>query len=380
MSKTIERIDLGSPSLGSTRHLVVHHYGRRGTRPKAYLQASLHADEIPPMLVQHHLIRLLDAADKAGTIRGEIVVVPVANPIGSGQVVNTTLAGRYDTAGGGNFNRHWPDLFVGLEERVKGKLGSDAAANVAVLRRAIGEGLAEMTGASQLTRKRLALARLAHDADFVFDLHCDSESLLHLYLSTVHWPEAADLSAEIGSRATMLCEDSGAASFDETFILPWTKLAAVLGAKYPIPAACLGATIEYRGQGDVSDALAEPDARALFRFFQRRGLIAGDPGPLPPALCEATRLEAVDVIRVEAPGVMAYRVELGEQVKKGQIIADLVDPMADDPSTARTPIATQADGLVLTRQYQKLVRPGDGIAKVVGREPLAYRKGMLLED
>src|SRR5476651_2175621 len=97
--KSIERIDLGAPSLGSTRHLTVHRYGKPGARPKAYLQASLHADEIPPMLVQHHLIRLLDEADKAGAIRGEIVVVPVANPIGSGQVLISTLSGRHDAAG-----------------------------------------------------------------------------------------------------------------------------------------------------------------------------------------------------------------------------------------------------------------------------------------
>ena len=378
--KKIEHIDLGAPSLGTTRRIAVHRYGKPGTRPKAYLQASLHADEIPPMLVQHHLIRLLDEADKANAILGEIVVVPVANPIGSGQVVNSTLAGRHDAAGGLNFNRRWPDLSEGLEERVKGRLGKDAKANVAVVRQAIGEHLAGMTADSQLSRKRLALTRLAYDADFVFDLHCDNEALLHLYLNTVHWPDGADLSAEIGSRGTMICDDSGAGSFDETFIIPWLRLAKVVGPDTPVPAPCMGATIEYRGQGDVSDRLAEADARALFRFFQRRKLIAGDPGPLPQAQCEATRLEATDIVRVDAPGVLAYRVELGDRVKKDQVIADLVDPMADDPVTARTPIKSRADGLVLTRVFQKLVRPGDGIAKIVGREALAYRKGQLLDD
>jgi predicted deacylase len=378
--KSVERIELGAPSLGSTRHLTVHRYGKPGARPKAYLQASLHADEIPPMLVQHHLIRLLDEADKAGAIRGEIVVVPVANPIGSGQVLNSTLSGRHDAAGGGNFNRRWPDFSLGLADRLQGKLGRDETKNVATVRQAIGEALAEMTASSHLSRKRLALARLAYDSDFVFDLHCDSEALLHLYLNTAHWPSAADLSAEIGSHGTMICDDSGAGSFDETFITPWTRLAAELAGKYPIPVPCLGATIEYRGEADVSDALAEPDARALFRFFQRRGLIAGDPGPLPRALCEATRLEATDIVRVESPGVLAYRVELGARVKKGDVIADLVDPMADDPLTARTAITSKADGLMLTRLHQKLVKPGDAIAKIVGREPLAHHKGTLLDD
>ena len=170
--KSIERIDLGAPSLGSTRHLVVHRYGKPGSRPKAYLQASLHADEIPPMLVQHHLIRLLDQADKAGAIRGEIVIVPVANPIGSGQVVHMILAGRHDAAGGLNFNRRWPDLFEGLEERVKGKLGADPRANVATVRQAMGEAIAEMSASSQLSRKRLALVTAVRRPSCMKELNC----------------------------------------------------------------------------------------------------------------------------------------------------------------------------------------------------------------
>src|ERR1043166_8942728 len=123
--KSIDHVDLGSPSLGNTRQLVVHRYGKAGSRPKAYLQASLHADEIPPMLVQHHLIRLLDEADQAGLIEGEILIVPVANPIGVGQVVNDVLSGRYELGGGGNFNRNWPDLSHGLADQVRGRLGAD---------------------------------------------------------------------------------------------------------------------------------------------------------------------------------------------------------------------------------------------------------------
>jgi len=95
MTKQIERVELLGGSVGTSRHVVVHRYGQPGARPKAYLQASLHADEIPPMLVQHHLIRLLDEADAAGLIEGEILIVPVANPIGVGQLVNDVLSGRY---------------------------------------------------------------------------------------------------------------------------------------------------------------------------------------------------------------------------------------------------------------------------------------------
>ena len=186
------------------------------------------------MLVQHHLIRLLDEADKAGAIRGEIIVVPVANPIGSGQVVNSTLAGRHDVAGGAQFQ---PPLARsvrwGSRSASKESWATDAAANIAAVRRRLARPRRDERRARSCTRKRLALVRLAYDADFVFDLHCDSESLLHLYLNTVHWPDGADLSAEIGSRATMICDDSGAGSFDESFILPWLRLAKAVGPDIP---------------------------------------------------------------------------------------------------------------------------------------------------
>ncbi len=379
MTKTIERVPLLPYSLDPPRQLVVHRYGVRGGRPKAYLHASLHADEVPAMLVLHHLVRLLDEADRAGGIKGEIVVVPMANPIGVAQVINARHVGRYELSGGGNFNRNWPDLFAGLADRVRDRLTEDAARNVTVIRAAMLADLEARTAASEFASLRLALARLAIDADIVLDCHCDSESLLHLFLHTAHWPSAADLSAEIGSRATLLSDDSGGQAFDETFSTPWTRLARAVPDK-PVPAACLSATIEYRGQAEVGDEWAEPDARALFRFLQRRGVVAGDPGPLRQPQCEATRLDACDVVRTPAAGVVVYKVPLGVSLTAGTVIAEIVDPTADDPRAARTPIRTVADGLLLSRRADKLVRPGDSLAKVVGTTPLPSRTGHLLED
>jgi uncharacterized protein len=380
MTKQIERVELLGGSVGTSRHVVVHRYGRPGARPKAYLQASLHADEIPPMLVQHHLIRLLDAADQAGLIQGEILIVPVANPIGVGQVVNDVLSGRYELGGGGNFNRNWPDLSHGLADQVRGRLGADMAVNVATVRAAMGEFLAAQLPTSQMSSLRLALARLAYDADLVLDLHCDNEALPHLFLIPAHWPLATDLAAEIGSRAVLLSDDSGGRSFDEAFSTPWVRLAASLGGSHPVPAACLAATIEYRGTADVSDELAAPDAAALFRFLQRRRLIAGDPPPLPPLQAVVASLDAVDLVRSPAAGILAYKQPLGATVAAGAVIAELVDPMADDPRQGRTPITTVTDGLVLSRRLDHMVRPGSSVTKVVGQKKLPHRTGLLLED
>ena len=386
MTRTTERQALLPSATGTQRLLTLHRYGPPEARPKAYLQAALHADETPGLLVLHHLVRLLDAAAIRGEITGQVVILPYANPIGLDQIVNGYHLGRQHLGGGGNFNRNWLDLGEPVAEAVAGQLGPDPEKNVDMIRAALRaavagrrEGLPPDQLGADLIDHRLRLALEAVDADLVLDLHCDLEALMHIFLIPAHWPAAQDIVAELGCRAALLAADSGGGSFDEAFSTPWTKLAARF-PEHPIPAACLSATVELRGRGDVSDDLAEADATALFRILQRRGFVAGDPGPLPERLCEASALEAVDVLRAPAAGVLAYKVALGERVKKGDVVAEVIDPAAD-PEAARTPITSRTDGLVLSRHVQFYVIPGTSVAKVVGSEPLPHRgDGSLLED
>ena len=137
MTRRSDRLPLLTASPGSARHLTLHRFGQEGARPKVYLQAALHADETPGLLVQHHLFTLLEEADSRGAIVGEIVMVPYANPIGLSQFTNGDHLGRYEQGGGGNFNRNWPEFFEAAAEAVEGKLGDDPQANVALIRRAL---------------------------------------------------------------------------------------------------------------------------------------------------------------------------------------------------------------------------------------------------
>ena len=374
MAHRVERLPLGAGTPGTRREVLVHRFGEAGARPKAYFQAALHADEIPAMLVAHHLVRRLAAAEAEGLIEGEVVVVPFANPIGLDQHLNAFHLGRHDLGGGGNFNRNWPDLFEPAAGKVEGKLTDSAERNVALIRAAMAEAVAELEPRSQLGFLRQTLAAQALDADLVFDLHCDDDSLVHLFLVSQHWPLGRDIAAELGCRAVLLAEDSGGGSFDEAFATPFTRLAKRF-PEHPIPAACLSGTVEFRGQADVSDALAEADAGALFRSLQRHGLIGGDPGPLPEPLCEATRLDACEFVKAPAPGILSYAVELGARVEAGDVIAWLIDPAAEDPDQGRRAIRAGTDGLVLSRRDRLYVQPGATLAKVVGTETLPDRRG-----
>ncbi len=378
MARQTETLPLEPPGPGTRQELVLHRYGTRGAGPKAYLQASLHADETPAMMAAHHLLRLLEEADARGLVRGEIVVVPYANPIGLAQWVNETQLGRFELRGGGNFNRGWPDLTEPLAAALEGRLGSDAAANVTAVRAAIPGVLAQIKPRKELDSLRLALAHEALTADLALDLHCDDDSLMHLFVIPQHWPEAAPLAAELGVHAVLLCEDSGGGSFDEFCSTLWVRLARRL-PQHPLPAACLAGTVEFRGQGDVSDELGEVDGRALYRILAHRGFIAEDPGATPKALCEGTDLSATQWIKSPGYGILAYKAALGERVTKGQLIAELIDPAAA-PGAARRQMLAATDGIVLSRRYSKFVCAGQTVCKIVGKTPLPSDSVYLLAD
>ncbi|MDJ0610506.1 MAG: M14 family metallopeptidase [Kiloniellales bacterium] len=380
MTRSIEEISLPGSTPGTARRVMLRRYGAAGARPRAYLQASVHADETPALLVAHHLARLLDAAAAAGEITGEIVLVPYANPLGLGNVVNAYHLGRYELGGAGNFNRNWPDLLAPVADKVAGKLTDNGEANVALIRAAMAEVVAALPAASEIQGLRRVLAREACQSDLVLDLHCDDDALMHLFIIPALWPAAADLAAELECRAVMTSDPAGGDPFDEAFSSVWTRLAERF-PDHPIPQGCFSATVELRGQADVADALAAADAAALFRVLQRRGVIAGDPGPIPAALCTATRLDAADSVKAPAAGVLSYTAALGDQVSAGQMIAELIDPAAEDPAKGRQPIVTRASGLLLSRRLLKYVTPGTTVAKVVGDQPLGHREGgYLLED
>ncbi len=366
------RIELPCSSPGTGRHIDVLRYGEAGSRPKAYLQAGIHADEIPGMLVLHHLAGLLRNAD----VSGEIVLVPVANPIGLAQYLHGTLLGRYESGSGINFNRAYPDLAPQAAAMLAAGLGADAATNVAAIRATLTALLDAAAPADEAEFLRIALMQLAIDSDICLDLHCDREAVLHLYLGTPLWPAAADLAAQIGSRTTLLATVSGGNPFDEAIGGVWWSLAPRFADK-PIPPACLAATVELRGRADVDDDLARSDARNLLRFLQRRGVVAGEPGPLPEPLCEATPFEGVDVIRSPVAGVVCYARGPGERVRAGETVAHIVDPLGG----ATVSVASAVDGVLYARRSDRMARPGQILCRVAGPEPLAERVGThLLSD
>ncbi|TAK41712.1 MAG: succinylglutamate desuccinylase [Betaproteobacteria bacterium] len=372
------KITLPSMTPGTARSLAVYRFGRVGARPKAHLQASIHANELPGAMALHHLLPMLVEADRRGRIEGEIVVVPVVNPIGLSQLVGNNHLGRYDFLGRDNFNRNWHDLSGAVAERVGERLGRNAAENVALVRAAAIAALAAMKPQNELQTLRAAVMQLSVDADVVLDLHCDLEAALHLFISRKDWPgPARELACDLGAEATLYNDP-----FPEslTFSGVHSALWARLAERFPqanIPQACLAATVEYRGQHDVTHALGESDANNLHRFLVRRGLISGRAGKLPRLKSEATPIGGMDVGYSPKTGILTYHVPKGARVRKGQAVCEVIDPMDARGERARTKVLARTDGILFSRRPNgRLAWPGMVLFRIGGAKLLAHRKGV----
>ncbi|HEX5342101.1 MAG TPA: succinylglutamate desuccinylase/aspartoacylase family protein [Duganella sp.] len=358
--------------------LTSFHFGTPGRGKKVYIQGSLHADEVPGMLVAQFLRTELAALEAAGKINGEIILVPAANPIGLAQAIHGAAFGRFDLTTGVNFNRAYKHVANDLKQSLEGKLGQDAAANVALIREHARASIADWTPATDAETLKKTLMTLAIDADIVLDLHCDNEAVLHIYAGTPLAEAIAPLSAIMGSHATLLAYEAGGEPFDEACSRLWWDLDKHFAHQFPIPPACLSTTVELRGEQEVSYALARKDAAGLLQFLTLNGVLgdaaaqAAAAAAVPAPLCAATPLEGVEPLYAPHAGILVYTRELGTRVTAGEAVADLIDPVSGEVTVLRATV----DGVFFARSAHRHVIRGMNVGKVAGAK--AYREGDLL--
>ena len=371
------------PAIGTQRTLVSQHFGVAGAAPKVVLQASLHADELPGMLVLHHLRGLLQQAEAQGRIKGEVVLVPVANPIGLNQTVMHSQLGRFDLASAENFNRHYPPFADWLMEdghSVAPQLGADPAANVSVIRAAMHAALDRHPPVTELDSLRHTLMHLACDADVALDLHCDFEAAMHLYTEPPCTDKLLPLAALLGARAVLLAEGSGGRCYDEALSGAWWQLRNQLATthgqafvdSHPFPQGCASTTVELRGQTDVRHDLAQTDAAALLAYLTLLGAVAG-PAPDVPALpCQPTPLAGTQVLMAPHSGVLTYLKNPGDDIAVGDVVAEVIHPATGQTS----PVVAAVAGVLYARHIVRWATTGLEVGKISGNEP--FRTGPLL--
>lgn len=364
---------------GRSTELNYFRIGPAGAQKKVYLQAALHADEQPGILILHHLLQLLRDADAAGELNAQFVLFPMVNPLGMGDIEFGQHQGRYNRSSGVNHNRDWPVLYDAVGPGLVEKMGADVAENILLLRDALREWAANLPRVTAFEQWRQCVISEACDADYVFDVHCDDDSLVHIFTIPQQAENMQQLANWTGAAATMLTEDSGGGSFDEVWPAVWLRLAGECPDK-PLPLSVVSCTLEYRGQIDTFDKLNRLDAQNLYGYFQEQGLISGKIVGEKKAVAAPTDLRATEFLRAPQAGLLAYCVELGDRVEKGDRVADLIRLDGEGAFVERIPLLAGTSGQVISRKINKYVWANANISKIVGTEILESRGDNLLSD
>ncbi|EJT03088.1 succinylglutamate desuccinylase/aspartoacylase family protein [Rhizobium sp. CCGE 510] len=333
---------------------VLRFAGREPKAPKIYIQAALHAGELPGTALLHFLCERLRQAESEGGIAGDITIVPQANPIGAAQSHFGELQGRFDLGSRTNFNRDFPLISI-----------ADRATLI--------EDLDDYPATDRLKRQ---LLHMALGADLVLDLHCDDESLQYAYIDETFWPEAADLAAALDMEAVLL-SDGESSAFEEAVGFAW---------KYEVPSerqsrlpGRLSVTVELRGKRDVDPVLAKKDAEGLWRFLAARGIV-GDLKAVGNAFSgPAVPLDNVEILRAPEGGAVLFHRNIGEKIAEGELLATIVTRPGQPGGSIE--LRAPQDGLILTRTSDRLVRRRGDLMKIACDSPSdALRKAGTLEN
>ncbi|WP_058279883.1 succinylglutamate desuccinylase/aspartoacylase domain-containing protein [Ruegeria denitrificans] len=325
----IKKITLHSDTSGQEFSLRVLYFQCSGSAPSVYIQAALHAHEMPGMVALDRLIPRLVKAESEGRLSGNVTLVPHANPIGLAQGVHGETLGRFDLNGRINFNRSFPTKMA-----------------------------KELSGRPAAERLKATLIEIAVNADVVLDLHCDDEGPVYLYVSEHQLGEGRRLAHAMQARVILTDASDDPISFDLAVGGRWTAENRVEDTRF-------AATIELRGMMDVTPDLAQQDSDGLYRYLVDLGTIVDVLPDIDPDDPIVGDVDSAELIPSPVPGALLYDVNVGDWVKKGQRLAVVMS----EPGEKNQEILSPFDGQIMTRRDRRFVRRGDDVIKVL-RHPL----------
>lgn len=363
MSRSITKRKISLPALspGCSHELTVYSFGAANAGKSIYLQAGLHGDEHPGLLVLQHLLIHLNELDELGKIHGQVTVVPYANPLGMSQRLFDSVLGRFDLANGENFNRNFPHCGRYISQQIEAEIKSSSSQ----WKQSFATHLASLKPTTSAATLKLELIKMAMQHDIVLDLHCDVDCVSHLYASHTQQDQALRLATALHIPVVLLePDDAGGQAFDNVYCSMWRELEV----NDAISSGTRGfsATVELRGKADINDRMAQADAAGLLNFMVQEGIVddsaaAGLEDQV--ILIQTYPLVAASHIPCPVAGIVVYKKNPGDSVNEGEVIAEVVH-LDSDIIGERTTVRSDTDGVLVIRQTPGLVRPGQRLALI----------------
>lgn len=301
--------------------------------PSVYIQANMHGAEVQGNAVIFQLLEQLKYIE----LKGDITLVPYANPVGCNHKNGEYTLGRFDPITGVNWNRmfHFDDSIV--EPFAQAYLHAtseeiESAFKILMLEQIEQKLNHNIYGLTTGQRIAYQLQRLAHQADIVLDLHTGPISSKHLYC-----PEYAKESAKyFDIPHTLLIPNSFDGALDEATFCPWWQLQLALkdlGRDFSLRKSNSDGesgivkesfTVELGSQEQIDLDVAHQDALGILSYLQYQHVIHSDDYHPKVMTRYSCMLEDYKALYSPMGGMVDYLAEFGEPLPAGQPLARIL--------------------------------------------------------
>ena len=343
---------------------------------KVYIQANLHGAELAGNAVIHQLIEFLTDLD-ASKLAGEVLLVPVCNPLGVNQRSHHFSAGRYNPYDGRDWNRIFWDHEnedEDIEAFVRSHLACDPSTIVQNYRQRIQASfqnqlgqLQSPAGAPVHEHYRAQLQSLALEADCLIDLHSSSDrGLTYLY----YFRDRSDSAAFFGLDFAILLDEYDGDAFDEAFIKPWLALEAAFADQgRPLRFDIEAFTLELGTGMELNPESVAKGLQGVKHYLYKKGVFVGPENP--PANSYPlffTHRSAVKKYYATAGGMIQARVKPGTWVEVGDRLYQLLSFNKSGQPPQVIEIQAHVAGLVYDVSINHAVNQGEYVLALVQPE------------
>lgn len=322
-----EIMHVGEMASGAALTVPVYRLKGDPDAPSVYIQANMHGAEVQGNAVIFQLLELLRNTE----INGDITLVPYANPVGCNHKNGEYTLGRFDPITGVNWNRmyHFDEDII--KPFVRECIGKDDKSIEVNFKKLMIESIEEkldhnIYGLTTGQRIAYQLQRLAHQADYVLDLHTGPISSKHLYC-----PEYAQESAQyFDIPHTLLIPNEFDGALDESTFCPWWKLQeafAELGIEFSISSTSINKesfTVELGSQEQIDLDVALEDAKSIMNYLQHKKVINTTQYQPKTMMRYGCYLKHYKAFYSPMGGMVDYLAEFGKPLAAGQPLARIL--------------------------------------------------------
>ncbi|APC91596.1 MULTISPECIES: M14 family zinc carboxypeptidase [Francisella] len=327
MSNYISKQKIKVSQSSSGDDIYVEKITIKGSDPKApsvYMQASMHASELQGNTV---MIELLEYFKKFQP-KGDVYLIPQCNPIGKDVFIGAGHQGRFDSATGDNFNRYYfypkIDYSAFVKEHINSTTAEYKQAFEKLLQQELEKELVNEWELSRAKRLNLLMQKEAQKADYVLDLHTDTDAITYLYTAEF----AKETAEKFGYKDMLIIDnDKAGGALDEAIFCPWWHLAQEFkkqGRNEEVLKE--GYTLELGSEEYINFADAKMQTQGILNYLKFKNVIDS---PFKTDLLNTDirhHTYGVNYKHIKAieGGLYEWFIKAGDQFKAGEIIGQYI--------------------------------------------------------